>query len=91
MSLVRPNVSFSVLITSCSPKKLSTEGSHMLDHSGCGGSISTRRMALEMRIQSVTAFGQAVLIVLPENRLLTLFSSKLMVSTRLVTPITAIP
>jgi hypothetical protein len=94
-SLVILKVSFMRVEKALSAKSLSTLAVQRSFQSSSKMSLQARagvcRIPLANCVQEAKLLGGAVRIVLPEKRLLTLFSSSCMVSTRLVIPITAIP
>lgn len=97
-SFVRLNVSLNIAKTLSSAKNFSTAAFQTSLHD-CNwafvspplGGISESRTVLAIFIQSSRAVGEAVLSILPENRLLTRFSSRLTESILVVKPMTATP
>lgn len=90
-SFVIEYVSFSNPTTCGSCRNLSTEFSHIADQSASSLSMGEHSALLIASIQFVNCGRPAVRMIRPENRLLTRFSRMLMVSTRVVTPTTAMP
>src|SRR6266550_125015 len=94
-SFVRLNVSLNIAKTLSSAKNFSTAAFqtslHDCNWALASGGISESRIVLAIFIQSSRAVGEAVLSILPENRLLTRFSSRLTESIRVVRPMTATP
>src|SRR6266446_339348 len=90
-SFVKLYRSESATSTELSSRNFSTAAAHQTCHSSLDGLILTVRAFLAIEIQSSSVPGPAVRNMRPEKRLFTRFSSKLMVSTRVVTPTTAMP
>lgn len=91
MSLVTANVSSNIFTTSSSCTNASTHAAQSEDHSSWGSSMVVHRAVFALCTHRSRSPGQAVRNIRPENLLLTLFSSILIVSILLVTPTTAIP
>src|SRR6267154_5052558 len=88
-SFVKLYMSESATWTELSLKNFSTAATHQTSHSSLDGLGLTVRAFLAIEIQSSNVPGPAVRNMRPEKRLFTRFSSKLMVSTRVVSPTTA--
>lgn len=88
-SHVRENVSSITSMTFWSSKNFSTASLHICAHSSPPASMGVQRTFRLKFIQECDLSGGLVRNTRPEKRLFTLFSSKLMVSIREVTPMTA--